>query len=57
MGLLESLELLGCVVHFQESLCWQIVVSALITAFMVRNFLPERGDLILLSGYGHSVSR
>lgn len=37
-----------CVVHFQESLCWQLVVSALVTAFMVRNFLPERGDLYSL---------
>lgn len=34
-----------CVVHFQESLCWQLVVSALVTAFMARNFLPERSDL------------
>lgn len=37
-----------CVVHFQESLCWQLVVSALVTAFAVRNFLPERGDLCSL---------
>ena len=37
-----------CVAHFQESACWQLVVSALVTAFMVRNFLPERGDLYSL---------
>ena len=35
----------SCVVRCQESLCWQLVVSALVTAFTVRNFLPERGDL------------
>jgi len=32
-------------VCFHEGLCWQLVLSALVTAFTVSNFLPERADL------------
>lgn len=42
---LESRELLLCVLCFWESLCWQLLLSALVTAFMVSSFLPERSDL------------